>query len=93
MARTIVASIRTTTARPTPIPSWTRARRRLRSSCPVEGLADTAEDEHVVVHREAEQDDEQEQRDPRGDAAGRGEPEDVLAIGFHLRRSYFNTCW
>ena len=30
----------------------------------VDGLADAAEDEHVVVHREAEEDHEQEQRDP-----------------------------
>ena len=36
----------------------------------VDQLLDAAEDEHVVVHREAEQDHEQEQRQPRCDAAG-----------------------
>ena len=57
-----------------------RARRRPRCSMPaVVGLADPAEDEHVVVHREAEQDHEQEHRQPRGDAAVRLEAEQVLA--------------
>ena len=37
----------------------------------VVGLADAAEDQHVVVHREAEQDHEQEQRQPVGDPADR----------------------
>ena len=40
---------------------------------PLEPLADPADDEHVVVHREAEQDHEQEQRDHRRDAGGRAE--------------------
>ena len=36
----------------------------------VDRLADPAEDEHVVVHREAEQDHEQEQRHHRVDPGG-----------------------
>ena len=46
----------------------------------VHGFADAAEDEHVVVHRQAEQDHEQEQRDPGGDAADRLEVEQLLAV-------------
>ena len=42
-------------------------------------LADLAQDEHVVVHREPEQDHEHEHREPRGDAAGGVEVEQVLA--------------
>ena len=44
------------------------------------GFADAAEDEDVVVHREAEQDHEQEQRDPGRDAADRLEVEQLLAV-------------
>ena len=45
----------------------------------LEPLADPADDEHVIVHREAEQDHEQEQRDHGRDAGGRGEAEEALA--------------
>ena len=44
----------------------------------VVGLADPAEDEHVVVHREPEQDHEQEDRQERVDAAGGVEAEQLL---------------
>ena len=43
-------------------------------------LADAAEDEHVVVHRQPEQDHEQEQRQPRRDASDRGEAEHRLQV-------------
>ena len=43
-------------------------------------LADPGEDEDVVVHREPEQDHEQEQRQPVGHPAVRGEPEQRLAV-------------
>ena len=46
----------------------------------VHGLADPADDEHVVVHREAEQDHEQEERDPGRDATDRLEVEQLLAV-------------
>ena len=45
----------------------------------VVGLPDSAEDEHVVVHREAEQDHEQEDRQPVGDTAVRLEAQQALA--------------
>ena len=40
----------------------------------VDRLADPAQDEHVVVHREAEQDHEQQDRDDRVDPVGGVEP-------------------
>ena len=53
--------------------------RLVHRGAPLEPLADPADDEHVVVHREAEQDHEQEQRDDRRDAGGRTEAEEALA--------------
>ena len=44
------------------------------------GLADPREDEDVVVHREAEQDHEQEQRQPRRDASVGLEAEQALPV-------------
>ena len=44
-------------------------------------LLDTAEDEDVVVHRQPEQEREQEERQPVRDRAGRGEVEDSLRPG------------
>jgi len=41
----------------------------------VDQLADPAEHEHVVVHREADQDDQHEDRDPVDHEAGAGEVE------------------
>ena len=108
-ARTIVASIRIATARPTPscfiywsepvanaanVTTMTAAALgdhagraldalgdgALGGHPAVDQLADPAEDEHVVVHRQAEQDDEQEQRQPGRDAADRREPERLLAV-------------
>ena len=52
----------------------------LRGHAAVDQLADPAQDEHVVVHREAEQDHEQEQRQPGRDAADRREPERLLTV-------------
>ena len=46
----------------------------------VDRLADPADDEHVVVHREAEQDHEQEQRQPRRDPADGLEVEQALEV-------------
>ena len=46
----------------------------------VDELADPAEDEHVVVHREAEQHREQEERQPGDDAAVRVEAEQALQV-------------
>ena len=46
---------------------------------PVEQLPDPAEDEDVVVHREAEQDHEQQQRHLRVDPCGGAEAEQALA--------------
>ena len=43
-------------------------------------LPDAGQDEHVVVHREPEQDHEQEQRQPVRDPAVRGEAEQALAV-------------
>src|SRR3954468_6004996 len=43
-------------------------------------LADPREDEDVVVHREPEEDHEQEQRQPFGPPADRGEPEQRLSV-------------
>ena len=43
-------------------------------------LTDAAEDEHVVVHREAEEDHEQEQREPAGDRAVGLEAQQLLAV-------------
>ena len=40
----------------------------------VVGLPDAAQDEHVVVHREAEEDHEHEQREPRGDRPVESKP-------------------
>ena len=45
----------------------------------VAGLLDPGEDEHVVVHREPEQDREDEDRDERLDRAGL-EPEQLRAV-------------
>ena len=48
------------------------------------------EDEHLVVHRQPEQEREHHQRDPRGDRAGRGDPPDqarAVAVLPHERRA------
>ena len=47
---------------------------------PIDELLDPADDEHVVVHREAEQHREQEQRQPGDDAAVRVEAEQPLQV-------------
>ena len=109
-ARTIVASMRIATARPTPIclksmelsvakiaehgdhhdrRAGHRAGRGLDAvrdrvlglHAAVDRLADPAEDEHVVVHRQAEQDHEQEHRQPAVIAAVGVEAEQLLAGG------------
>ena len=46
----------------------------------VERLADPGEDEHVVIHRESEQDHEQEQRHPRDDRAVGVEAQERLQV-------------
>ena len=46
---------------------------------PLDGLTDPAEQEHVVVHREPEQDHKQKQRDDRVDPARRREAEEAAA--------------
>ncbi len=58
-----------------------RRDRLLRRHAAVDELLDPAEDEHVVVHREAEQHDEQEERQPGGDRAVRVEPQHPLRPG------------
>ena len=52
--------------------------RFLGGHAPVVGLSDPAQDEHVVVHREPEQDHEQEDREERHDASCRVEAEELL---------------
>ncbi len=46
----------------------------------IDELLDPADDEHVVVHREAEQDHEQEQRQPGDDASVRVEVQEALEV-------------
>src|SRR6266545_3788247 len=52
--------------------------RFLRPLTRVDAFLDAAEDEHVVVHRQAEQDHEQEQRQPGSNREGAREAEDAL---------------
>ena len=55
--------------------------RVLRRLSRIHALLHSAEDEHVVVHREAEEDHEQKERQPRGDREVAREAEDALSPG------------